>query len=168
MLHHRSNSSKDFPNNRTSNPGQCQELIAGTLVRNGKHNRLNPQESRIIPNQNRRIAFGIDNSFTSLNSEHAQGFLTQARQRVNLRQERWSHIAELARESAHVLTLNDPNKDSNADGVFGVRNDSSIRINLVSLVSILSLRVVLFTMFDREDGDDTNDFVLDAFAKAIN
>ncbi|KAJ5812109.1 Cytochrome P450 [Penicillium riverlandense] len=168
ILHRSSNSPKHLLENRTSDPGQCQVLIAGTLARNGKHNRLNPQESRIIPNQNRRIAFGIDNIFTSLNSEHAQSFLRQAKQRINLEQERWNQIAELARESARSLTLNGSKKGSNADGVFKVGNDSSIRINLVSLVSIISLKVVLFTMFDRGDGDDTNDLVLDAFAKAIN
>ena len=62
----------------------CCTIIAGKLP-SGEENLLSPLESRAIPNDRLKIAFGISNTFTSTDEEQAKQFVTEARKLINLK-----------------------------------------------------------------------------------
>ena len=105
--------------------------------------------SRSLPNKRLREAFGVDNSFTTLDEKYCQRFRNSAERKLSLTPETWEDVGRKA-----LLLVEHRLVDAPA-------------VSLVEIVQLLSLKVVLFVLFDIDplNVDDEGSAVV---AKEIN
>ncbi|KAJ5474290.1 Cytochrome P450 [Penicillium sp. IBT 31633x] len=154
----------------SKNPAKCRLIIANELQHEDQHNALSGHEARAIPNDHRRIAFGIDNAFTRTNDIHASLFVDKARSLINLSPKDWADVSEFARATtSHWIEHGFPNLDHTCGkGGCKQKNLDCGRINVASLAQSLSLKVVLWLMFGRRDQHQTSDQSILRLAQSIN
>ncbi|KAL1961896.1 hypothetical protein VTN77DRAFT_929 [Rasamsonia byssochlamydoides] len=152
-----------FPD-RISDPNICRLLIAGRPLGANKRNQLPPLLSRALPNQRLRIAFGIDNAFTSDDKGHVVHFVSRAKHLINLSSAEWISLSRFVQCASRDL-------------LDCLRTDDSpeIRVKLTSVIQVVSLRAVLRILFElgkddevRENGVVGDSHPLLMLAEAIN
>ncbi|KAJ5553760.1 Cytochrome P450 [Penicillium frequentans] len=120
--------------------GWCWWPIEATHLRKDNLNRLNPLQSRALSNQRLRIAFGIDNAFTSHEVNRVKTFTAQAKSLINLSPSAWSLLSDTTHRNMRRSII-DRTGDCNGE----------TRIQVVDLVHTLTLRMVLHVLFSMEE-----------------
>ncbi|KAK2840526.1 hypothetical protein FQN49_006187 [Arthroderma sp. PD_2] len=126
---------------------ECRYIIAGDNPFPGTtKNLLTGLQSRAGPNQGLKRAFGINNAFTSEDSNIVKGFVTLARSKVNLNSTEWESAATLAATTLRSLKfLEQASGDTD-------HHPSTKIVPLASLVQIVCLTVVLSTILEADMG----------------
>jgi hypothetical protein len=148
----------------------CRQVIAGTFESTQGPNMLSPHESRAVPNHRLKLAFGIDNAFTRMNSSEVASFVTTARNAINLQREDWVAVSHFARNTATDWIQIGFSKQDNLCGIFhhGTQNPDTHRINVTSMVQVLTLRCVFLVIFRELDQSKVGDLSLLKLARSIN
>jgi hypothetical protein len=132
-------------------PSDCRCIIAGARLPDGRKNEIPPHRSRAIENGSLRVAFGIDNAFTTSDSDNVKQHVGEAANLLILDQAQWDATFCMARQTIQRWLEHRPPK---------------IRFNLTSLVRIVSLRVMIGVFFDI--GKDVKECELLGLAECIN
>ncbi|KAJ5812912.1 Cytochrome P450 [Penicillium robsamsonii] len=122
------------------NFSRCWRIIGRKPPFKKPYNRLTLLQSRAIPNQRLRVAFGIDNAFTSHDEPRVKQFIVQAKSLINLSPTAWSLLSDIAQRAVRRNI-----KDATANG------HGEIKIRVMDLVQALTLRMVLQVLFSMED-----------------
>ncbi|KAJ6150369.1 Cytochrome P450 [Penicillium samsonianum] len=140
------------------NFSRCWRIIGRKPLFKKRYNRLTPLQSRAIPNQRLRVAFGIDNAFTSHEEFRVKQFIVQAKSLINLSPTAWNLLSDIAHRAVRRSI-----KDTTANG------HGEIKIRVMDLVQALTLRMVLQVLFSMEDEAlNLPDSCLIELANAIN
>ncbi|KAI9927191.1 hypothetical protein AWENTII_011053 [Aspergillus wentii] len=133
--------------------------MTGERLPDGSENLLSQFESRARPNHRLRIAFGIDNAFTSTDQPYVKQFVERAKSHANVPSADWIDLSQKIGDAAGSWLQ---------DGK--LIHSPNPRIKLTSLIQALSLRVVLLTFFGLGSevlGDGANGDLIN-LAGAIN
>ncbi|OXV10700.1 hypothetical protein Egran_01539 [Elaphomyces granulatus] len=150
-----SNRSGESHISRINDPNLCRLVIAG---RYKKHNQLPPLLARALPNQRLRIAFGINNVFTSNDESYVKDFVKKAKDSIKVTPDEWSYLSDHARNVVKTYLM-------------GSDNSPVVRIKLTSLIQVLSMRLAIWVLFGRAKDGPTyrvQDRDLVSLAEAIN
>ncbi|KXG52869.1 Cytochrome P450 [Penicillium griseofulvum] len=140
------------------NFSRCWCIIGRKPLPKKRDNRLTPLQSRAIPNQRLRVAFGIDNAFTSHEEFRVKQFIVQAKALINLSPSAWNLLSDIAHRAVRRNI-----KDTTANG----HGEKMVRVK--DLVQALALRMVLQVLFSMEDEAlNLPDGCLIELANAIN
>lgn len=140
-------------------PVDCRLIIEAKKLPNGQNylqNKLNPPQSRALPNHPRLPAvFGIENAFTSDDERYVRGFVSRASGLVNLKTGDWEGLVVMLRRAVQQSLG---------------QSEQGSKIHLMSLVQALTMRMVLRVLFrmDEEEVLDIPDEYLIDLASAIN
>ncbi|KAN0083921.1 hypothetical protein V8E54_003009 [Elaphomyces granulatus] len=143
---------------RIDDPNLCRQIIAGNSFDKSKHNELQPLFSRALPNRRLRIAFGINNAFTSDNEGYVTKFVHKAKDAINIRPDEWSYLSDHARNVVKACLM-------------GSDSSPVVQIKLTSLIQVLSMRLAIWVLFERAKYDSkyrVQDHDLVNLAEAIN
>ncbi|KAJ5929119.1 Cytochrome P450 [Penicillium verhagenii] len=124
-----------------------------------RYNQLTPLKSRAISNQRLRLAFGIDNAFTSHEEIRVNEFVAQAKGLINLTPIAWNRLSGIAHRAVRISI---ENETANGHG--------EIKIRVMDLIQALTLRIVLHVLFSMEEEtlNDLPDSRLIRLATEIN
>jgi dihydroceramidase len=140
------------------NFSRCWRIIGRKPPLKKRDNRLTPLQSRAIPNQRLRVAFGIDNAFTSHEEFRVKQFIVQAKSLISLGPTAWNLLSDIAHRAVRRNI-----KDAMANG------HGEIKVRVKDLVQALTLRIVLQVLFSMEDEAlNLPDSCLIELANAIN
>ena len=140
---------------RINDPELCRLIIAGkhSSLDKREKNELLPLSSKAGPNERLKIAFGIDNSFTSKEESYVKSFIKKATNSINLEPNEWVTLSRHAHDVVkNCLTDNG-------------------RIKLTSMVQTLSMRLALWILFERAENNSKShveDDDIVNLAEAIN
>ncbi|PVH79422.1 hypothetical protein DL98DRAFT_516060 [Cadophora sp. DSE1049] len=106
-------------------------------------------ESRAIPNERLVMVFGINNAFTTTDSENHRAFVCQAKDLIRSKEDEWMTVALAAQKVVDTGPM--PLQD-------GTNTESFL---IVKLVQSLVFRIVIIKFFPRSDtpSDEDVDFI---------
>ena len=90
---------------KVSETSSCKEILGCRHFDKQKpRNDFSKEESRAIPNQRLVDAFGINNAFTTSDSEYRETFKRFAAKKIKLNDEEWKRVADLTLELVQIRT----------------------------------------------------------------
>ena len=120
-------------------PAVCRMILAGGRIgESGRQNKLTPVESRAIPNRRLVDVFGVDNAFTTSETNHRATFSASAREKLTaVKDENWVSVAEIASKLIRRTIQKE--------------DDTKMGILLVPFVQTLTLSISLHVLFGFSD-----------------